>query len=704
MLLFPNASEPARPTPGYRLTKRSSNSFHVNITLICLLGTSNLAFASNQPLLNEADFLADIPVVTVASRLSQHLHDTPASVTVLDRATITASGAQTLPDLLRLVPGFQVFHVNANKFGASYHGMNDEFPNQLEVMVNGRSVYLPLLSTVIWTSLGLSPEDIERVEVVRGSNAATYGSNAFMGAINFITRHPASEPTLTAAGTLGSQQTQNGHLRFSGESQHIFYRISASHESNIGSTRFNDGAKRQFLSTELSFAPSLMDKVNLYLGIDQGHTHLGYLYPYHRFPDNQHYISRSDYQANYQQIDWSRLLTPDATLHVRAYRNHLKLNESRPSVDDVMTYYLPEPLQTQAIAEQLLLLNPEFRGYREQGKTQVMDAEVALETRSLNHNSFTGIGLRRDAAKSPVLLQQRAVSDQRYRLFHSSELQLTPTLLANVGVMHEMQSGGANATSTRAAVSRQLSADTSIRLGYSHSERLASLLERQGNFRLALAPDQFQPVDRNNLELRPERNQSWEVGVLHNLAPLNGYLDLRIFHERISDAIVNVRQADGAGMKMNRGYWRNQGVEAQLKLQPHDSFWLIFNYSYLDNHAGNWDQGHLSDEFKYFPGGQLAPKHTLSALLNWQLTENTYFSSAYYFMDQVRWRKSYGTLEPQESYQRLDLKLARQWGNSSQKMELAAIIQNAIHGSYKSFYQDNEFDRRAFLQFRLTMD
>ncbi|KGK40855.1 hypothetical protein LH51_19015 [Nitrincola sp. A-D6] len=73
-------------------------------------------------------------------------------------------------------------------------------------------------------------------------------------------------------------------------------------------------------------------------------------------------------------------------------------------------------------------------------------------------------------------------------------------------------------------------------------------------------------------------------------------------------------------------------------------------------------------------------------------------------MDQVRWRASYGTLTPQESYQRVDLKLTREWNIASQKMELAAIIQNAIHGSYKSFYQDNEFERRAFLQFRLTMD
>ncbi|QEW05415.1 TonB-dependent receptor plug domain-containing protein [Nitrincola iocasae] len=704
MLQTLKASEPTQLTQDGCQTKHPSSSFSANIILIYLLGSGNLAFAGNHPLLNEADFLADIPVVSVASRLKQNLHNTPASVTVLDRATISASGAQTLPDLLRLVPGFQVFHVNANKLGASYHGMNDEFPNQLEVMVNGRSVYLPLLSTVIWTSLGLHPDDIERVEVVRGSNAATYGSNAFMGAVNFITRHPATEARFSASGTLGSKQTQNGHLRYSGESQGAFYRISASHESNAGSTRFNDSAQRQFLSADLSFAPSLYDTLNLHVGMDQGYTHLGYLYPYHRFPDNQHYISRSDYRANYQQINWSHLLTPDTTLHISAYRNALVLNESRPTVEDILTYYLPEGLQTQAMADSLQQLNPEFRGYREHGKTHVLDTEVALETHSHNLSSFTGLGLRRDAASSPVLLQQIDIRDQRYRLFHSSEFQLTTKTLANLGVIHEVQSGGSKATSTRAAVSRQLSDDTSIRIGYSHSERLASILERQGNYRIELPPDQFHYIDRPNTELEPERIQSWEVGLLHSLTPLNGYIDLRIFHERISDAIVNVKQADEAGMRMNRGYWRNQGLEAQLKLQPNDSFWLIFNYSYLDNQAGHWHQGHQPDEFTHFPGGQLAPKHTLSALLNWQLTNDVNLSSTYYFMDEVRWRGSYGTLAQQEHYQRLDLKLTRQWRTASQKIELSAIVQNALHGSYQSFYQDNEFDPRAFLQFRLTMD
>mgnify|MGYP001032562420 CR=1 FL=1 len=152
---------------------------------------------------DEHAFLIDIPTVTSATRLTQHLSDAPVSMTVIDRATILASGAQTVPDLFRLVPGFQVAHVNTNKYAVTYHGHSDDFPRRLEVMIDGRSVYMPLISSPDWTSLGLKLDDIEKIEIVRGSNTATHGSNAFLGAINIITKHPSTESKVSGSLTLG---------------------------------------------------------------------------------------------------------------------------------------------------------------------------------------------------------------------------------------------------------------------------------------------------------------------------------------------------------------------------------------------------------------------------------------------------------------------------------------------------------------------
>ena len=104
----------------------------------------------------ETDLFTDIPEVVSATRLPQRLTEAPASITVIDREQINASGATRITDLFRLVPGMQVFHVTRNQSGVAYHGVSDNFPNRMEVMVDGRSIYLPLLSTVGWKPLALS--------------------------------------------------------------------------------------------------------------------------------------------------------------------------------------------------------------------------------------------------------------------------------------------------------------------------------------------------------------------------------------------------------------------------------------------------------------------------------------------------------------------------------------------------------------------
>ncbi len=202
-------------TPLYRLAP------------LLALGLTSPALQADESLyLSEQDFLTDIPEITSATRLTQKLTEAPASISIIDRQIIAASGARNIPDLLRLVPGFQSYHVSANKFATSYHGASDDFPRRLEVMVDGRSVYLPLLATVDWTSLGINLQDIERIEVVRGSNVPTQGSNAFMGSINIITRSPALLSGGYVSATGGSMDTRNLQFGHADQLSSWNYRLS----------------------------------------------------------------------------------------------------------------------------------------------------------------------------------------------------------------------------------------------------------------------------------------------------------------------------------------------------------------------------------------------------------------------------------------------------------------------------------------------
>ena len=89
---------------------------------------------------SEQDYFDPIPTVSLATRLPGEALDTPASVTVIDRAMIEASTATNIPDLLRLVPGFQVAHATGAQYTATRHGVSDQLVRRVEVLVNGTSV------------------------------------------------------------------------------------------------------------------------------------------------------------------------------------------------------------------------------------------------------------------------------------------------------------------------------------------------------------------------------------------------------------------------------------------------------------------------------------------------------------------------------------------------------------------------------------
>ena len=155
------------------------------------LGAVGMSSASE--LTTEDAFFSDLPVVASVSRLPQRLADAPTSVTVIDREMIKASGARELSDVFRLVPGFQTHPNNTDSARVTYHGLTDEeFSPRVQVLVDGRSLYSPLFRNgVNWALIPVALDDIERIEVVRGTNAVSYGSNAFLGVINIITLDPA---------------------------------------------------------------------------------------------------------------------------------------------------------------------------------------------------------------------------------------------------------------------------------------------------------------------------------------------------------------------------------------------------------------------------------------------------------------------------------------------------------------------------------
>jgi iron complex outermembrane receptor protein len=159
--------------------------------------------------------LAEV-VVTSVSRQETRLATAPAAIFLISAADIRRSGANSLPEALRLAPNLQVARSDARTYAITARGFSSTLENKLLVLIDGRSVYSPLFSGVFWDMQDVMIEDIERIEVISGPGATIWGANAVNGVINIITRSARdTEGGLLAAGAGDHEKT--GALRYGGQ-------------------------------------------------------------------------------------------------------------------------------------------------------------------------------------------------------------------------------------------------------------------------------------------------------------------------------------------------------------------------------------------------------------------------------------------------------------------------------------------------------
>lgn len=185
-------------------------------TILTALALSCLAL----PVYAEAvpDFDLDRVVVTAVRAETKDL-DTPASVTVKTGEELQETGAKTVIDALQFIEGINIY--SQNPYGQSAGRMSSELvvrgaKKGTLVMVNGA----PISMNGLFQLDNILLENVEKVEVVRGAGAVLYGSEAFGGVINIITKKEVSNSVAVVSGNKGQEgyhlNLQAGKLAFSG--------------------------------------------------------------------------------------------------------------------------------------------------------------------------------------------------------------------------------------------------------------------------------------------------------------------------------------------------------------------------------------------------------------------------------------------------------------------------------------------------------
>ncbi|WP_129645259.1 TonB-dependent receptor plug domain-containing protein [Peristeroidobacter agariperforans] len=168
--------------------------------------------------------------VTSAAKRAQASADAAAAVFVITRDDIRRSGATSLPEVLRMAPGLQVARIDARSWAITARGFNSRFANKLQVLVDGRSIYTPLFSGVMWEEQTVPLYNIQRIEVMRGPGGALWGINAVNGVINIITRTAADSAGLRVQAGGGTVDSESGAMSYSDRIDALGdYRVYAEH-------------------------------------------------------------------------------------------------------------------------------------------------------------------------------------------------------------------------------------------------------------------------------------------------------------------------------------------------------------------------------------------------------------------------------------------------------------------------------------------
>jgi vitamin B12 transporter len=188
----------------------------------CLTAAVGIATAAD----SEAD--SSQPIVVTATRTPTPESQVASSITVITADEIGAKQSQTLPDVLKGVPGLNIVQTGGPG-GQTSIFMRGTNANHVKVLVDGIDVSDPSNSSTSFDFGQFLTQDIERIEVLRGPQSGLYGSDAIGGVINIITKSGNGPLQLTAAAQGGSFDTFNQSGGINGSTGGFHYAANIEH-------------------------------------------------------------------------------------------------------------------------------------------------------------------------------------------------------------------------------------------------------------------------------------------------------------------------------------------------------------------------------------------------------------------------------------------------------------------------------------------
>ena len=177
----------------------------------------------------------DIPVVVTASRSAQPMNQSSVAITVVSSDDIHFGGFTTVPQMIQFVPGVDILQADRNNSAIGIHGLHHNLADRTLLLIDGQDATNPVFGGADFYRIPLFPEDIERIEVVRGPGGAAWGANAFHGVINVITKSPEDTQGFLASTTWNEFGDSLSFGRWGHQIDDLSWRVSFGYEDRESS-------------------------------------------------------------------------------------------------------------------------------------------------------------------------------------------------------------------------------------------------------------------------------------------------------------------------------------------------------------------------------------------------------------------------------------------------------------------------------------
>ncbi len=685
------------------------NKLFSHLLLTVLLSNPAAIYAT------EDELFFDMPIVLSANRLEQSVSDAAVSISIIDRETIEASGARTIPEVLRLIPGMQVGY-SGNEFGdepkyvIAYHGHSDQFSKQMQVLVDGRSIYEPLFGGINWKSIPVNINDIERIEVSRGPNLATYGSNSFQAAINIITRTAIEDQGSFLQSNIGNNDIADLTYRYGGNKDKLDYRVTLSTFNDAGldsSNQFDypDDANSNNVDYRLDYQADNSNTVSYQGGIgrnrQQTDRNYSNLFPLARTVENTTF---------FQFIKWENAIDQKNSILVQYYYN----------LSDKIDKSLSDPFSLPPFDPFILDVNGNIR-------TERHNLEFTHFISPSDTLKFSwGLSGQTDIARAPLYLgTEDDVKHKQFRSFANVEWHLNQRNIINFGALAEKNDVTDSELSPRLSFTHSINKQHRFRIGISQAIRSPFIYEAKGDltFSTELAvsgvPVGTTLLDQyilGNANLENEKIISREIVYFGNFLNSALLFNARLFHDDVSD-FIDTKRAD-----VDPAIGDNVPDDISQIGDPTAQNTVLFFQNPINSETTGLElelDYHIDPSLRLIASGAIiniqsnsesitmsAPQHSFSLMATKKLNDIYSGSMSYYYVESFKWTDSRGG---SNDYDTLDIRLSRSLRFNETKGSVSLVLKNLL-GDYSDYLVEPDssaapaavHSRLAYLDLRLS--